>query len=115
MILLRIIIDALFLIGGFFALAGVVGVIRMPDSYCRMQASTNTATLGAFGVLAGTSLYGFFVLNSLAIGVKSIVIGLFILFSNPVASHAIARAAKRCGVYMLNKSGCDQYGRDNPQ
>jgi multicomponent Na+:H+ antiporter subunit G len=67
------------------------------------------------GVLIGVALYGFFVLQSTAIGIKSIVIGLFILFSNPVASHAIARAAKRSGVEMLNKSGCDEYGRDNPQ
>lgn len=115
MILLRIIIDLLFIIGGFFALAGVVGIIRMPDSYCRMQASTNTATLGTLCVLIGVSLNGFFMLNSVAIGVKSIIIGLFILFSNPVASHAIARAAKRCGVTMLNTSDCDEYGRDNPQ
>lgn len=115
MIILEIIICILFAIGGFFALAGVVGIIRMPDSYCRMQASTNTATLGAMSILIGVSLYGFFVLNSTAIGVKSIVIGLFILFSNPVSSHAIARAAKRIGVKMINKAGCDEYGRDNPQ
>lgn len=115
MIILEIIIWALFAIGGYFALAGVVGVIRMPDSYCRMQASTNTATLGSLSVLVGTSLYGFFVINSVAIGVKSLVIGLFILFSNPVSSHAIARAAKRIGVKMINKAGCDEYGRDNPQ
>jgi monovalent cation/proton antiporter, MnhG/PhaG subunit len=115
MIILEIIIYILFAIGGFFALAGVVGIIRMPDSYCRMQASTNTATLGSLCILIGTSLYGFFVLNSIAIGVKSIVIGLFIIFSNPVGAHAIARAAKRIGVKMLNKADCDEYGRDNPQ
>lgn len=113
--IIHIIIDIFFVVGGFFALAGVVGVIRMPDAYNRMQASTNIATLGALGVLIGVSLQGFFVLNSPAIGIKSIIIGLFILFSNPIASHAIARAAKRCGVVMLNKSQCDEYGRDNPQ
>lgn len=115
MIALRIVIDIFFVIGGFFALAGVIGIIRMPDALCRMQASTNTATLGTLCILIGVSLYGFFVINSTAIGIKCIVIGLFILFSNPVASHAIARAAKRAGVFMLNTSDCDQYGRDNPQ
>jgi len=112
---MRILIDIFLVIGAFFALAGVIGVIRMPDSLCRMQASTNTATLGTIGALIAVSLYGFFYLDSTAIGVKSIMIGLFILLSNPVASHAIARAAKRSGVFMLNKSGCDEYGRDNPQ
>jgi len=112
---MRIIIDILFAIGAFFTLAGVVGIIRMPDAYCRMQASTNIATLGTLPILIGVSLYGFFVLGSSSLGIKALVIGLFILFSNPIASHAIARAAKRAGVDMLNKSGCDEYGRDNPQ
>lgn len=111
----RIVIDVFIAIGGIFALIGVIGILRMPDSYCRMQASTNTATLGTLGVLIGVSLYGFFILESTSIGVKSIIVGLFILLSNPVASHAIARAAKRSGVDMINKSGCDEYGRDNPQ
>lgn len=115
MIILRIVIDILFIIGGFFATAGVVGIIRMPDSYCRMQSSTNVSTLGTLCILVGTSLYGFFVLNSVAIGVKSLIVGLFILFSNPIASHAIARAAKRSGVEMLNTSGIDEYGRDDPK
>lgn len=115
MIVLRIIIDILFVIGGIFALAGVVGIIRMPDAFCRMQASTNTSTLGILCILIGVSLYGFFVIHSTSIGVKCIIIGLFILFSNPVASHAIARAAKRAGVFMQNTSNIDEYGRDNPQ
>jgi multicomponent Na+:H+ antiporter subunit G len=115
MIVLRIVIDILFVIGGFFAIAGVIGMLRMPDSYCRMQASTNTTTLGSICVLLGVSLYGFFYIDSPSIGIKSLVIGLFIIFSNPVSSHAIARAAKRIRVDMLNTSGCDEYGRDDVQ
>lgn len=113
--IIRIVTDLFFAIGGFFALAGVIGILRMPDSYCRMQANTNIATLGTLGVLIGVSLYGFFVLQSAAVGVKSILAGVFILLSYPVACHAIARAAGRCGVPMVDKSPCDEYGRDNPQ
>lgn len=112
---MRIIIDILLLTGAFFTLAGVLGIIRMPDSYCRMQASTNIPTLGSLCILLGVSLYGFFIIDSTAVGIKSIVIGLFILFSNPVASHSLARAAKRTGVDMAKRYVCDEYGRDNPQ
>jgi multicomponent Na+:H+ antiporter subunit G len=115
MTILRILIDVLFVIGAFFALAGVVGIIRMPDAYCRMQASTNTATLGALSILAGLSLYGFFISGSIQVGVKSIIVGLFILLTNPIGSHALARASKRAGVKMVEKTVCDEYGRDNPQ
>ena len=35
----------------FFAFAGVVGLLRMPDAFCRMQSSTNISTLGVLGVI----------------------------------------------------------------
>ena len=45
-IALRVIID-LFIVGGcFFAFAGAVGIVRMPDTFSRMQSSTNITTLG---------------------------------------------------------------------
>ena len=48
---MRIVIDLLIVISIFFAFAGVVGMLRMPDSFCRMQSSTNIATLGVLGVI----------------------------------------------------------------
>ena len=48
----------------FFALAGVVGILRMPDAFCRMQSSTNIATFGVLGVILGGILYAFFIHES---------------------------------------------------
>ena len=45
-IVLRVIIDIFILGGCFFALAGAVGIVRMPDTFSRMQSSTNITTLG---------------------------------------------------------------------
>ena len=45
-IALRIVIDLFLVCGCFFALAGVVGMLRMPDPFSRMQSSTNISTLG---------------------------------------------------------------------
>ena len=50
MLILRIAIDVLIAIGAIFALAGTLGVMRMPDTFCRMQASTCVTTLGVIGV-----------------------------------------------------------------
>ena len=47
---IRIVIDLFLLVGCFFAFAGVVGMLRMPDVFCRMQSSTNIATMGVIGV-----------------------------------------------------------------
>lgn len=101
------------LVGCFFAFAGTVGLIRMPDSFCRMQSSTNISTLGTLGVVAGCAIYAFYTGNS-AMGIKVILVGLFITLTNPLSGHAICRAAYKNGDRPEKKMVCDEYGRDNP-
>ena len=55
--MLRIIIDVLIVVGAFFALAGTIGVMKMPDTFSRMQASTCITTMGVIGVCLGTACY----------------------------------------------------------
>ena len=55
---LRIIIDV-FIVGGcFFAFAGAVGLVRMPDTFSRMQSSTNITTLGVLLTLIAHATEG---------------------------------------------------------
>ena len=95
---LRIIID-LFIAGGcFFAFAGAVGLVRMPDTFTRMQSSTNITTLGVLLTLIGALLYCIFVWHSCGSAAKVIVICVLTILANPVGGHAIARAAYRIGI-----------------
>ena len=97
-IVLRIIID-LFIVGGcFFALAGAVGVVRMPDTFSRMQSSTNITTLGVLLTLVGALLYCIFVWKSWGSAAKVIMIGVLTILANPVGGHVMARAAYRTGI-----------------
>jgi multicomponent Na+:H+ antiporter subunit G len=109
--ILRVIVDLFFAIGIFFMFAGVVGMLRMPDTFCRLQSSTNIVTMGALPILVGASIYGFSIGN-VGIGVKSLIIGLFIILTNPAASHAMTKAAYKSGAKMDDKTTCDDYGRD---
>lgn len=109
--IVRIIVDLLFALGIFFIFSGVVGMIRMPDTFCRLQSSTNIVTMGGLPILFGAAIYGFYIGNTI-IGVKSLVIALFILLTNPAASHAMTRAAYMSKAKMINKDKCDDYGRD---
>ena len=93
MIVVRILIDLLFAVGIFFTIAGIVGMIRMPDTYCRLQSSTNIATMGALRI-------------------KALVIMFFLIITNPVASHAMTRAAYKTKAKLFEKNKCDHYGRD---
>ncbi len=109
---MRIVIDILAAAGLVFALAGTKGVLKMPDAFCRMQASTCISTLGALGVVLGGALYAFFVMGSVGTGVKVLLIGLLILTVNPVGAHAIAKGAYKNGVRPDREMEIDDYGRD---
>lgn len=99
---LRIILDVLLFLGAFFAFAGAVGVIRMPDCFCRMQSSTNIATLGLFLALLAGLLYSAFVLGSVSTSAKILFIAVIYIIQNPAGSHAIAKAARVRGNETVN-------------
>jgi multicomponent Na+:H+ antiporter subunit G len=79
----------LWLAGAAFALLAAVGVLRMPDVFTRMQASTKASTLGLGCLLLGAALQ----LGDVASFVRVVSIGAFVLLTTPVAGHVIARAA----------------------
>ena len=111
MSILEVIICVLLVIGIFFTLAGVVGVIRMPDTFCRLQSATNIATMGAMPIALACSIYGFSESNT-SLGIKSLIIVVFLLISNPVGAHAMASAAYKNKAELSDKTKFDHYRRD---
>ena len=77
------------LFGLFFCAVGVLGVIRLPDTLTRLHASGKVATLGVFGLLLGAAL----LMPSTAL--RLLALGLFVLLTSPVATHAIAASVHR--------------------
>ncbi|MBS4033031.1 MAG: monovalent cation/H(+) antiporter subunit G [Ignavibacterium sp.] len=82
------------LVGGFFMFVGSAGIIRLPDFFSRTHAITMGDTLGIILIVTGLIFYQGLSLNSL----KLLIIFVFIALSNPVGSHAIARAAFTFGI-----------------
>lgn len=76
-------------LGGFFVLVGGIGVLRMPDLYTRMHAVSVTETLGTILVLLGLMVMAGWSLASF----KLFAILLFLLFTAPVSSYALANTA----------------------
>ena len=112
MLMMRIAIDVLIAIGVIFALAGTLGVMKMPDTFCRMQASTCVTTLGVIGVGLGALLYTIFIMGSAATAVKVLVICGLVLVTNPVGAHAIAKGAYQAGIRPKKKMEIEDYRRD---
>ncbi len=73
---------------------GSLGILRLPDFYCRAHASGKADTLGIMVLLAGIAVYEGLTLTS----VKLLMAMLFIGLTNPVPVHALARAAMRLGL-----------------
>lgn len=90
------------LVGALFLLLAAIGIVRMPDSYNRIQAGTKATTLGLILVLAGIAIYhpGW--------AWKLIILIYFVLLSNPASSHALARAAHRRGICITDATVIDQ-------
>ena len=110
--ILRIAIDALIVIGLFFALAGTKGIIKMPDTFCRMQASTCISTLGVLCTAIGAVLYAILIMGSIGTAVKIGLIAILILLTNPIGSHSIAKGAYKAGIRPEKEMSVDDYGRD---
>ena len=110
--LIRIIIDLLIAVGLVFAVAGTKGIIKMPDPFSRMQASTCVATLGVLGVVIGGLIYAIGVMGSAGTAIKIALVGLLILVTNPIGSHVLARGAYKAGIRPEKKMETDELGRD---
>ena len=95
----EIIGGALILIGSVFLFLGGLGIFRMPDVYNRLQAGTKATTLGGMSLILGV---GFLMVETnWAWMVKAAIIVIFIAFSNPISSHALARAMYKRKRYPL--------------
>ena len=109
---LRVIIDLLIAAGLVFAVAGTKGILKMPDTFCRMQASTCISTLGVLGVVLGGALYAFCIMCSVSTGVKVLLIGVLLITINPVGAHAIAKGAYKNGIRPDKEMEIDDYRGD---
>jgi multicomponent Na+:H+ antiporter subunit G len=91
----------LVLVGAFFHFSAGLGMLRMPDVYTRMQAGTKASTLGNTLILAGLAFYhpGW--------TLKLLILVYFVLMTNPVSSHALARAAHAIRIPMFQKTAID--------
>lgn len=96
---------AFIIIGLVFDFFGSLGLIRFPDIYNRLQASTKCVTLGTCSILFGLLL----VKGFSAAGIKAVLCIVFLILTSPTAAHALARAAHKSGVKLWEGSVCDKY------
>lgn len=87
-------VAALALTGFGFVLAGVIGILRLPDFYSRLHAMGKCDTLGVALIVAALMVAQ----GATLISLKLLLIVVFVWLANPTATHAIGRAAYRAGL-----------------
>ncbi len=91
---MTVIAYSLLAVGFFFILAGVIGILRLPDFYSRLHAMGKCDTLGVSLMITGLVLLEGATLH----GLKILLIVVFIALANPTATHALGRAAIKAGL-----------------
>lgn len=111
--MIREVISAFLMIfGAVLILISALGVVRMPDLYLRMSASTKSATLGVGAILLGSAIY----FNELGVASRAVATIFFILLTAPVAAHMMGRAAYFNGVPLWDGTRYDELkGRYDPK
>lgn len=92
--------------GAIFAVVSAIGVVRFPDLYMRLSATTKASTLGASLMLGGVALF----FDDAAVTGKIAAIIVFIVLTGPVAAHMLGRAAYFSGVPLWKESVRDELG-----
>ena len=99
------ILTILFLVSGsFFALTAAVGILKMPDFYSRVHPAGKSDTLAQMLIMAGLLLQVFQMEDfGFHVGIKLILITLFLFITAPTAIHAITKAARVDGIKVWEK------------
>jgi multicomponent Na+:H+ antiporter subunit G len=97
-------VAALLLLGAAFMLLAALGLVRLPDLYLRMSATSKAATLGASLILAGAGLH----FGTAAVAGRAVVVIVFLFLTAPVAAHAIGRAGYRRGSPLWEGTTADE-------
>lgn len=97
---------ALLLGGALLMLLAALGVLRLPDVYARLSATSKAATLGVALTLAGAAWH----FGRLDIAGRALVTVVFVYLTAPVAAHHIGRAAWRSGVRPWSGTATDELG-----
>lgn len=105
--MIALLADVLVIVGVFVMTIGVVGMIRMPDTYTKTHAASKAVFLGVILLLVA----------SLASGQPEIILRVLLiiaalLITTPVAAHVVGRAAYDRVELMRSPTPVDESGSE---
>ncbi len=99
-LLISILSGCFILFGVLALLIGALGLLRLPDVYCRIHAVGMIDTVGASFIILGLVIHE----GVSLVAVKLLFIGIFLFFTSPIATHAVAQVAHKSGVVPVGRN-----------
>ena len=99
-LLISILSGCFILLGVLALLIGALGLLRLPDVYCRIHAVGMIDTAGASFIILGLAIHE----GVSLVTVKLLFIGIFLFFTSPIATHAVAQVAHKSGVVPFGRN-----------
>ena len=99
-LLISVLSGCFILLGVLALLIGALGLLRLPDVYCRIHAVGMIDTAGASFIILGLAIHE----GVSLVTVKLLFIGIFLFFTSPIATHAVAQVAHKSGVVPVGRN-----------
>ena len=98
-------------IGAFCSVVGAIGMIRFPNYFVRLHASTVSVVGGGITTLLGLAFYSIAatpdVVLKYLLSSGAIIVAVFLFITSPISTHAAARASHKFGIPVEPKV-CDK-------
>jgi multicomponent Na+:H+ antiporter subunit G len=91
-------------LGSILMVLAGLGIVRMPDLFTRMHASTKGASLGVALLLVAAAIH----FGALAVVTKAVITTAFVFVTAPVAAHVLGRAAYARRIPLWEHSVIDE-------
>lgn len=108
-IMIDILAAIFLLIGSLFSLAAAVGLVKLPDVFLRMHASTKAGTLGVGLIMGALALAS----GETSVILRAFAVIFFLVLTAPVAAHMLGRAAYRMGEPVAPNTHRDEWQDEN--
>lgn len=100
----EVLCSTLLILGAVFMLIASVGILRLPDLYMRMSATTKATTFGLMLMILSALIF----FDDIGAKGRALAIIAFLCLTGPVSAHMIGRAGYLSGVPLWRGTVVDQ-------
>jgi multicomponent Na+:H+ antiporter subunit G len=103
---IELLVAACLLLGTFLMVVAALGLLRLPDVFCRMHAAGKAGTLGVVLIILGAVIALAGTPNDVSI--RGLLAVVFQFLTTPAATHLLARAAYVCDYPLSERTAVDE-------